>query len=68
MCYCWFAREVFSTVHTKFQSTMFITYNVFLIKRLVRIGTERVFVWKPKETRPFGRHSLRWEDNIKMDI
>jgi endonuclease III-like uncharacterized protein len=23
---------------------------------------------KPEEKRPHGRHSLAWEDNIKMDL
>jgi hypothetical protein len=28
----------------------------------------RVLVWKPEGKRPLGRHKLRWEDNIKMDL
>jgi hypothetical protein len=28
----------------------------------------RVWVGKPEGKRPRGRHSLRWGDNIKMDI
>jgi hypothetical protein len=28
----------------------------------------RVLVGKPEGKRPFGRHRLRWEDNIKMDL
>ena len=28
----------------------------------------RVLVGKPEGKRPFGRPTLRWEDNIKMDL
>jgi len=28
----------------------------------------RVLVRKPEGKRPLGRHRLRWEDNIKMDL
>jgi len=28
----------------------------------------RVLVGIPEEKRPFGRHSHRWDDNIKMDL
>jgi hypothetical protein len=28
----------------------------------------RVLVGEPEGKRPLGRHRLRWEDNIKMDI
>jgi hypothetical protein len=28
----------------------------------------RVLVGKPEGNRPLGRHRLRWEDNIKMDL
>ena len=28
-------------------------------------GAYRVWVGKPEGKRPFGRHTLRWEDNIK---
>ena len=28
-------------------------------------GAYRVWVGKPEGKRPFGRHRLRWEDNIK---
>jgi len=31
-------------------------------------GVFRVSVGKPEGKRPFGRHRLRWEDNIKMDL
>ena len=31
-------------------------------------GVYRVLVGKPKEKRPLGRPSCRWEDNIKMDL
>jgi hypothetical protein len=27
----------------------------------------RVLVGKPEQKRPLGRHTCRWEDNIKMD-
>jgi len=27
-----------------------------------------VLVGKPDRQRPLGRHKLRWEDNIKMDL
>jgi hypothetical protein len=33
-----------------------------------RRGVYRVLVGKSEEKRPFGRHRLRWEDNIKMDL
>jgi hypothetical protein len=33
-----------------------------------RKGVYRVLVGKPKEKRPFGRHRLRKEDNIKMNL
>ena len=33
-----------------------------------RRGVYRVLVGKPKGKRPPGRHRLRWEDNIKMDL
>ena len=31
-------------------------------------GLYRVLVGKPEGKRPLGRHRLRWEDNIKMDL
>ena len=31
-------------------------------------GMYRVLVGKPEGKRPLGRPSLRWEDNIKMDL
>ena len=31
-------------------------------------GVYRVLVGKPEGKRPLGRHSRRWEDNIKMDL
>ena len=31
-------------------------------------GVYRVLVAKPEGKRPLGRHSRRWEDNIKMDL
>ena len=33
-----------------------------------RRGTYRVLVGKPEEKRPLGSPSVRWEDNIKVDI
>jgi len=33
-----------------------------------RRGVYRVLVGKPEGTRRLGRPSLRWEDNIKMDL
>jgi len=33
-----------------------------------RRGVYRVLVGKPEEKRSFGRHRLRWEDNIKVDL
>jgi len=33
-----------------------------------RIGAYRVLLGKPERKRLFGRLSLRWEDNIKMDL
>jgi hypothetical protein len=33
-----------------------------------RRGVCRVFVWKPEEKRPVGRHQHRWEDNVKMGL
>jgi len=33
-----------------------------------RNGVYRVLVGTPEGNRPFGRHSRRWEDNIKMDL
>ena len=31
-------------------------------------GVHRGLVRKPEGNRPLGRHSRRWEDNIKMDL
>ena len=31
-------------------------------------GAYRILVGKPEGRRPLGRHRLRWEDNIKVDI
>jgi len=28
----------------------------------------RILMGKPEGKRPLGRHRLRWEDNIKMDL
>jgi hypothetical protein len=28
----------------------------------------RILVEKPEGKRPLGRHSFKWEDNIKMDL
>jgi hypothetical protein len=28
----------------------------------------RVMVGKPERKRPLGRHRLRWDENIKMDL
>ena len=28
----------------------------------------RILVGKPQRNRPLGRPTLRWEDNIKMDL
>jgi hypothetical protein len=33
-----------------------------------RRGIYRVLVGKPERKRPLGRHRLRWEDNINMDL
>jgi hypothetical protein len=33
-----------------------------------RRGVYRVLVGKPKGTKPLGKHSQIWEDNIKMDL
>jgi hypothetical protein len=33
-----------------------------------RRGVYRVLVGKPEGMMPLGRPSLRWEDNIKMDL
>jgi len=33
-----------------------------------RRGVYRVLVGKPEGRRPLGTPSLRWEDNIKMDL
>jgi len=30
--------------------------------------TYRILVGEPEEKRPLGRPTLKWEDNIKMDI
>ena len=32
-----------------------------------RRGVYRVLVGKPEGKRPLGRHSRRWEDDIKVD-
>ena len=31
-------------------------------------GVHRVLVGKPEGKRPLGRPTIRWEDNIKMDL
>ena len=31
-------------------------------------GAYRVFIGRPERKRPLGRHRLRWEDKIKMDL
>jgi hypothetical protein len=28
----------------------------------------KILVGKPEESRPFGRHRRRWDDNIKMNL
>jgi hypothetical protein len=33
-----------------------------------KTNTYRILVGKPKGKRPLGRHTCRWEDNIKMDF
>jgi len=33
-----------------------------------RRGAYRVLVGKHEGKRPLGRHRLRWEDNIKMEL
>jgi len=33
-----------------------------------RRGAYRVLVGRPEARRPLGRPSLRWDDNIKMDL
>jgi hypothetical protein len=33
-----------------------------------RRGVYSVLVGKPENMRPLGRHSHKWEDNIKMDL
>jgi hypothetical protein len=33
-----------------------------------KMGVYRVLVGKPEGKTPLGRHSHRWEDNIKMDL
>jgi hypothetical protein len=33
-----------------------------------RRGVYRILMRKPERKRPLGRHRLRWEDNIKMDL
>ena len=35
---------------------------------VVRMGEERVLVWKPEGKRPLGRPRRRWMDNIKTDL
>ena len=37
-------------------------------RRVERRGVDRFLVGNSERTRPFGRHSHRWEDNIKMDL
>jgi len=43
-----------------------------LAGHVARLGERRrvfrVLVWKPEGKRPLGRHRLRWEDNIKMNL
>jgi len=39
------------------------------VARMVeRRGVYRVFIGKPEGKKPLGRHKLRWESNIKMDL
>jgi hypothetical protein len=35
---------------------------------LARRGVYRVWMGKPEGKRPLGRPTLRWENNIKMDL
>jgi hypothetical protein len=41
-------------------------------EHVARMGEERtvhrVLVGKPEGKRPMGRHSRRWEDNVKMNL
>ena len=39
-----------------------------MVYRGERRGAYRALVRKPAGRRPLGRHSYRWEDNIKMDL
>jgi hypothetical protein len=39
------------------------------VARIVeRRGVYRVLVGQPEGKRPLGRHRLKWENNIKMDL
>jgi hypothetical protein len=33
-----------------------------------RRGVYRILMGQPERQRPLGRHTCRWEDNIKMDL
>jgi hypothetical protein len=35
---------------------------------VARMGRGEVFTGRPEGKRPLGRHTRRWEDNIKMDL
>jgi hypothetical protein len=67
-------------LHNKELSDLYCSPNIRVIKsrrmcwagHLARmgegIGVYRVLVGKPEGKRPLGRHSHRWENNIKMDL
>ena len=41
-------------------------WSVQAVRMVERKGAYRVLVGKPEGKRPLGRHSRKWEDNIKM--
>jgi hypothetical protein len=45
-----------------------ITKKMHPRRILVCVGAYNILVGRPEGRRPLGRHRLRWEDNIKMDL
>jgi hypothetical protein len=55
-----------------FQVTVLYPNHIHYVRKVQNFGTlqsrVRIVVGKPEGKRPFGRHRLRWEDNINMDL
>jgi len=66
--YKWAYNYVCSVTHVRGIKSRRMKWVVRVASMGDRRDIYRVLVRKPEGKRPLGRHRLRWEDNIKMDL